>query len=175
MDNEPEIRATTARDVPHLKALYERAFPDENLAPLVERLLAEVPDILSLVAVNGDQLLGHVLFTPCRVGEGERKVALLAPLAIAPSHQRQGVGSALVREGFNRLCRSGLRQVLVLGDPSYYGRFGFRTETSIVPPYMLPREWSDAWQSAKLDERTEALAGKLRPPAAWLSPALWAP
>jgi putative acetyltransferase len=177
MVDEAEIRTTIPGDQPDLNALYRAAFPDEDLLPLVDRLIADEPGILSLAATIGDQLVGHILFTPCGVGdgEGERHAALLGPLAVAPSRQRRGVGSALVRDGFNRLRQTALRRVLVLGDPNYYRRFGFLAEKSIVPPYDLPADWSEAWQSVKLEDGMETPAGILRPPAAWLSPSLWAP
>jgi putative acetyltransferase len=172
---EPKIRATTAGDQANLEALYGVAFPEENLLRLIRRLLAEEPGILSLAAGVDDRLVGHILFTPCGVGESENCAALLGPLAVAPDWQRRGVGRALVREGLSRLGQTELMQVLVLGDPNYYGRFGFLPEKSILPPYDLPAEWSGAWQSIKLRESEIAIAGILRPPPAWLSPALWAP
>lgn len=175
MDDEPGIRATLAGDAADLKDLYGATFPAEPLWPLVERLLADVPRVLSLAAVRDDRCVGHVLFTPCGVGDPAPAVALLGPLAVAPSRQGQGIGGALVREGLSRLGGTDLRHALVLGDPAYYGRFGFRPDRHIVPPYALPAAWSDAWQSVPLRGHAEALSGELRPPAPWLSPSLWAP
>jgi putative acetyltransferase len=171
----PTIRATIAADEPHLQRLYGAAFPEEDLFALVRRLLASEPGVVSLVAAIGEERVGHILFTPCGVGDCQPRVVLLGPLAVAPARQGQGIGGALVREGCRRLGRSDHLKVLVLGDPAYYGRFGFRPETSILPPYDLPADWSDAWQSVTLDDGGKALAGILRPPAAWLSPSLWAP
>ena len=102
-------------------------------------------------------------------------VALLGPLAVMPSRQRQGVGRTLIRAGFDRLAQGIVRRVLVLGDPAYYGRFGFLRENSILPPYELPAAWTAAWQSISLGADAARIAGKLRPTAAWLQPALWAP
>lgn len=174
MTNAPEIRKTSPSDAPALAALYLAAFPDEDLAPLVQHLHAEVPDILSLVAVVGGEVTGHILLTPCAVDGADRRVALLGPLAVAPSRQRQGLGGTLIREEFAHLRLTDLGQVLVLGDPAYYGRFGFRPEWRIQPPYDLPAEWSDAWQSVLLEDSGQAVSGVLHPPAPWLSPSLWA-
>ncbi|MCZ7659155.1 MAG: N-acetyltransferase [Xanthobacteraceae bacterium] len=175
MQDKLGIRATIAGDGPHLKALYQAAFPAENLLPLVEHLLAKEPDILSLLAVIDDQCVGHILLTKCGVGDRKHCVALLGPLAVAPTWQKRGVGRALIREGFRRLGQTDLRRVLVLGDPAYYGRFGFLPEHDIVPPFDLPADWSDAWQSVSVGDDAERLSGILRPPAVWLSPSLWAP
>jgi putative acetyltransferase len=175
MGGQPEIRATIAGDRSQLQALYDAAFPAETLFPLVERLLAHERGILSLAAVIEDRCVGHILFTQCGVGDRRPRVALLGPLAVAPASQRQGIGSALVREGLGRLRRTGLRQALVLGDPAYYRRFSFGRETAVMPPYDLPAPWSDAWQSVLLEDDAPGLLGRLCPPAPWLSPSLWAP
>lgn len=164
-----------AGDAPNLETLYGAAFPDEDLLPLVKRLLREGPGILSLAAGVADQLAGHIIFTLCSVGHGNDCVALLGPLAVMPSRQRQGVGRALIRAGFDQLAQGNVRRVLVLGDPAYYGRFGLLPEDSILPPYELPAAWKAAWQSIPLEADTARIASKLRPPAAWLKPALWAP
>jgi putative acetyltransferase len=122
-----------------------------------------------------DRLAGHIIFTPCGLDHGNDRVALLGPLAVMPSLQRQGIGRALIRAGFDRLAQGRVRRVLVLGDPAYYGRFGFLPEDSILPPYDLPAAWAAAWQSIPLGADGVRIAGKLRPPVAWLQPALWSP
>lgn len=175
MTDEAKIRDTNADDAAALTALYAATFPNEDLVPLVTRLLAEVPDVLSLVAVVGEHRVGHILLTPCSVDGSVHRVALLGPLAVAPSRQRRGLGGALIAAGLDRLGRTALSRVLVLGDPAYYGRHGFRPERSILPPYELPPAWSDAWQSRDLPSGAGPLAGTLRPPAAWLVRSLWLP
>ncbi|MGK7861608.1 hypothetical protein [Falsiroseomonas sp. E2-1-a4] len=65
--------------------------------------------------------------------------------------------------------------MLVLGDPAIYARFDFRPERGILPPHTLPTAWSEAWQSVSFDPYAAELSGKLHPPAAWNTPALWAP
>lgn len=175
MTDGPVIRATCADDVPALAALYSAAFPNEDLVPLVRRLLGEVPDILSLAASSRDGLSGHVVCTPCGVGETRGCVALLGPLAVTPAQQRRGIGGALIRDALRRMRSTGLMRMLVLGDPRYYRRFGFSPEQSIRPPYPLPAQWSDAWQSLTLGNDNAPVWGVLRPPAAWMLPDLWAP
>ena len=168
-----EIRHAVASDRRAIEALYPRAFTDEDLLPLLRDLFNSPDDTISLVAVIDSNLVGNVFFTRCAVDRGHREAALLAPLAVAPDRQRQGIGSALVREGLQRLRKEGIRAVYVLGDPSYYGRLGFSPERSVRAPYTLPAEWADAWQSRCLGDDGVPAAGNLSLPEFWLDPALW--
>jgi putative acetyltransferase len=143
------------------------------LLSLVRALLDEGTGVLSLVALADGSLAGHVVFTACSVSGATAQVALLAPLAVAPDRQGQDIGSALVRAGLERMCGAGVARALVLGDPAYYGRFGFVPERAIAPPYELPAAWRDAWQSLALDDDTPPLAGTLTVPPPWRHPALW--
>jgi putative acetyltransferase len=157
-----------------LEALYAAAFPQEDLLPLL-RALAAFEGVLSLVAPRGSGVAGHVAFTPCALGGTAERLALLAPLAVTPDRQRRGIGRALVAEGLDRLREDGVRRVLVLGDPAYYGRLGFGPEHEIAPPYPLPARWIGAWQSRDLLAGGPPLSGMLIIPPPWRRPALWAP
>ncbi|WP_394688386.1 GNAT family N-acetyltransferase [Hoeflea sp.] len=170
------IRQTRPLDMPAIQALYPAAFPDEDLLPVVGQLLAGVPGLISLGAFQHESLVGHVIFTPCAAdADATAKLSLLAPLAVAPESQRKSIGTALIREGLNRLKSGGISQVFVLGDPAYYGRSGFRPETTIAPPHPLPDEYRDAWQSLTLDATVHPASGNLAVPAPWRDPALWRP
>jgi putative acetyltransferase len=169
------LRDSRPDDWADLATLYPQAFPEEDLLPLVQALLAQVPDVLSLVGILDARVVGHGLFTPCRVIGHSGEAALQGPLAVAPAYQQQGVGTALVQTGLQRLAAGGVRQVFVLGDPAYYRRFGFRPETAVVPPYPLPAEWTGTWQSLPLGDAAPLGPGSLALPGAWLQPALWAP
>ncbi|MCI4666497.1 MAG: N-acetyltransferase [Neomegalonema sp.] len=167
------IRASVAADVAAINALYPLAFPDEDLRPLVAALLSGSLAPLSLVVEHGKSIVGHVVFTECRVAASADRCALLGPLAVAPSHHRQGFGTALVRAGVERLKADGFRAVFVLGDPAYYQRFGFEVETQVIAPYPLPIEWFDAWRSLHLTSLSRSIAGGLEVPPPWRDPALW--
>ena len=175
MHDEPTIRVSNPADIPAIRHLYPRAFPDEDLVALVERLLTEREVVLSLVAEQGRHLVGHVAFTLCAVEGSAGRVALLGPLAVAPEAQRRGIGRALIAAGLARLGESDVAQVNLLGDPGYYGRFGFRPDVRVLPPYTLPEEWQAAWQSLVLTSRAKAIAGTLQVPDPWRDPALWLP
>lgn len=170
-----QIRHSRPDDLASIARLYPQAFPDEDLLPLVRHLLTQEPDILSLVAEAEQSLSGHILFTICGLTGTDVRAALLAPLAVAPAWQRQGVGTALIRESLRQLQSAGVDQVYVLGDPAYYGRTGFKPESGIAPPYPLPDEYRDAWQSLSLGSAPPLDHGPLKLPQVWMQPALWGP
>ena len=175
MTSNLEIRDSTPDDIATIEALYPQGFPDEDLLPLVADLLADSSVTLSLIGAVQSSVIGHVIFTHCRVTEGGGNAALLGPLIVAPAWQRRGVDAAIVNAGLGRLRDLGVSQVFVLGDPAYYGRLGFRTESLVMPPYELPPEWAGAWQSLAVTETAQPLSGKLLLPPPWLRPELWAP
>lgn len=175
MTDDLDIRDSAPDDLAAIEQLYPDAFPDEDLLPLVKDLLQEARVIRSLVAFVGTSLVGHVIFTRCVIAESGDDAALLGPLAVASAHQRQGIGSALIRAGLNEQQTAGAARVYVLGDPAYYGRLGFLPEHDVTPPYPLPAEWDGAWQSISLKEAEPPPQGKLSLPKPWLQPALWAP
>ncbi len=167
------IRAALPEDLLAIEALYAAAFAEEDLRPLVRALLALQDSVLSLVTPAPEWLAGHIAFTRCAVGTQEGQVALLGPLAVAPARQRQGIGAGLIAEGLTRLRDAGVRHVLVLGDPAYYGRFGFRPERGILPALPVPAAWEEAWQGLALSPG--ALTGRLRVPLPWQDSKLWSP
>jgi putative acetyltransferase len=123
------IRAETTEDYAGVRAVVSAAFGRPNEARLVDRLRETDAFIaaLSLVADDGVEIVGHVLFTAIRIRTSA--VALpalaLAPLAVRPDRQNTGVGSLLVRHGLEVCRRLGHRIVVVVGHSTYYPRFGF--------------------------------------------------
>ena len=170
-----EIRTSNDDDRRALEALYPLAFTDEDLLPLVRELLDQGKPPLSLVALADGRLVGHVIFTPCSVARWAEPLSLLAPLAVTPESQGQGVGSALVRAGLARCLAAGATYAFVLGDPGYYARFGFAAERGVRTPYPIPAEWATAWQSVRLTDDAPPLEGTLQVPPPWQQRALWAP
>ena len=170
-----ETRESSPNDVSRIEEIYPDAFPEEDLLPVVRELLREGPTVLSLVGTADKTVVGHAMFAACSIAGKPDKIAMLAPLAVAPAWQRQGVGSAIVNEGLRRLGEAGTNQVYVLGDPAYYGRFGFERDDRVAPPYPLPEEWDGAWQSLSLCGGKPSLDGKLSVPQPWRQRALWVP
>ena len=175
MSRTTDIRESTGDDLRDIELLYPLAFPDEDLLPLVRDLLPDAANVLSLVATIDSQLAGHVVFTRSRIAEDNERTALLGPLAVSPVHQRRGVGGALVRAGLQRLELEHVDRVFVLGDPAYYGRFGFQPGAPVMPPHPLPVEWQNAWQSLSLAGSDLSRTGRLDLPDQWLEPSLWLP
>lgn len=174
MADKPVIRETTLADVGQILALYPLAFPEEDLTPVVSALLEIGPVVLSLAAFDRDILVAHLLFTICGTEASDQAGALLGPLGVIPTWQRQGLGGSLARAGLDRLENMGIRQVFVLGDPAYYQRFGFLHERQVLTPYPLPAEYGEgAWQSMPLADRAPLSAGRLLLPEPWMEPGLW--
>lgn len=128
----------------HTAAFREHPFSRHDEAQIVERLRNRGALTLSLVALepSSGEVLGHAAFSPVQVqGEGEGGVGGwqgLGPVAVRPGRQRQGVGSALVRAGLARLRAAGSPGCVVLGDPAWYGRFGFRAVDGLTLPGVPP-------------------------------------
>jgi putative acetyltransferase len=125
----PILRDEATGDYAAVADIHRRAFGQEDEARLVDALRTGGWAKLSLIAQLDQHIVGHILFSELAiVGEARSISALsLAPVAVAPQWQRQRIGSALIREGLERAARAGHRIVIVLGEPDFYGRFGFST------------------------------------------------
>jgi putative acetyltransferase len=111
--------------------------------------------ILSLVAVENDKLVGHILYTKVTVTKTENFISaqILAPLAILPDEQKKGIGEKLINEGLRLLKESGTELVFVLGHPTYYPRCGFipAGKQGFEAPYTIPEEHAEAWMIQELN------------------------
>jgi putative acetyltransferase len=114
------------------KAFAPMPFGDGTEAQLVETLRAASALTVSLVATLDDALVGHVAFSPVTINDRPSDWYQLSPISVAPQVQRRGVGSALIGRGLDRL--RGLRAggCVLLGDPDYYGRFGFLSDPELT-------------------------------------------
>ena len=122
-----QIRPEKPEDIAAIHAVNEAAFPTPAEADLVDTLRDHGAHVLSLVAVDGDKVIGHVLFTPVVIetGSGPIDALGLAPMAVQPGRQREGIGSQLVTAGLAQCTALDYPAVVVLGHPDYYPRFGF--------------------------------------------------
>lgn len=123
------IRNETAGDIPAISRLVTEAFlmlaqSTGTEASIVEKLRAERALALSLVAEEEGEVIGYLAASAARIGTQEGW-GLIGPLAVLPSRHRQGIGTALMAEALRRL-RATSRGAALVGDPAYYGRFGFR-------------------------------------------------
>ena len=120
------VRPETEADRAAIRAVNEVAFESPAEADIVDALRSKGAELVSLVADRDGVVLGHILFSPVSLaGCGELKLMGLGPMAAVPRHQREGIGSALVREGLNRCVLLGVHAVVVVGHPWFYPRFGF--------------------------------------------------
>jgi putative acetyltransferase len=132
------VRAETPADHDAIRKVNDEAFGETLEGELVDAIRASdrfVPE-LSLVAVSEGQSLGHVISSCVDLEPGTRRVLQVGPLAVMPSHQRRGFGSALMHETIRIAQERGEPLLLIEGNPDYYGRFGFRRADAcgIEPP-----------------------------------------
>jgi putative acetyltransferase len=136
------IRAEHPADIAAIYQVNAIAFGREHEAKLVARLRG-LPHTLSLVAVVGDAIVGHIFFSPVtfeNVNPESPMVLGLGPVAVQPEHQRQGIGTQLVLQGVEQCRQMGSRAIVVLGDPQFYARFGFipAEERALRCEYTVP-------------------------------------
>lgn len=130
--DEKAIGAVTAA------AFADMPFSDQTEPLIIERLRAAGALAVSLVAEEKGEILGHVAFSPVSVSGGETGWYGLGPISVSPSRQRHGIGSSLVNAGIDRLRALGAAGCVLLGDPAYYRRFGFRLDHGLVLPDVPP-------------------------------------
>jgi putative acetyltransferase len=116
------IRDEERADIPAVRKIVEEAFLQPAEARLVDRLRADGDAVISAVAVDAEQIVGHIMFS--RMTAPIRALGL-APVAVKPSLQGNGIGSELIRWGLAQAKTNQWQGVFVLGDPKYYERFGF--------------------------------------------------
>ncbi|MHC4175404.1 MAG: GNAT family N-acetyltransferase [Planctomycetota bacterium] len=133
------IRKEETSDIEAIRNINNVVFDGPPEANVVDKLRKKCDNCLSLVAVDGDEVVGHIMFSPATVeyDDGVIRGMGLAPMAVLPNRQRSGIGTALVERGLALLCEQGCPFVIVLGHADYYPRFGF------VPAslYNLKSQW----------------------------------
>jgi putative acetyltransferase len=149
-----------------VRDLHLAAFRDHGqvVAGLVEDLRRDHGEsAVELVAADGDEVVGHVLFTPGLLDAPRRLVvvAVLSPVAVMPTRQRQGIGIALIRRGLDQLADRSVPVVFLEGPPGYYRRFGFRAGGALgfrKPSLRIP---DDAFQALRLPSYEPWMTGTL--------------
>jgi putative acetyltransferase len=131
------IRDEGPADIFAIRKVVEAAFSQAIEADLVDQLRSDGDSVISLVAVDHDEVVGHVLFS--RMTAPFRALGL-APVSVLPDRQRSGIGSRLIRAGLERAKEDRWQAVFVLGEPEYYRRFGFNPAlaSGFASPYAGP-------------------------------------
>ena len=160
-----ESAETEERSAVH--SLNEAAFGRPDEADLVDRLRAEGAVLVSIVATLGERIVGHILFSRMWIetAGGSISAVALAPVAVLPEHQRQGIGGRLIRHGLDLLRGRGERIVIVVGHPEYYPCFGFSSgkARSLDSPFPV-----DAFMAMELKPGAlDGIRGEVRYPAAF--------
>ncbi len=134
-----DVRPEENGDIAAVRGVNLQAFEASAEADLVDALRAAGGASLSLVAIEDGVVAGHILFSPVEIEGTEGVFLALAPVAVATARQGRGIGSELIRAGLDRCREIGARAVVLLGDPAYYSRFGFR----VASEWGLASKWDD--------------------------------
>ncbi|PLR97870.1 GNAT family N-acetyltransferase [Bacillus sp. T33-2] len=167
-----KIRPERQEDIAKIDEVVHGAFGRSNEARLVELIRNSENFIpgLSLVAENeNDEIVGHILFSKITIESAESKHTTvgLAPMAVKPGFQGQGIGSELVREGLNRCTHEGFTHAVVLGHPQFYPKFGFLPSVrfNIESPFPVPE---DVFMAVELEEGSLTnIQGRVKYPPAF--------
>ena len=162
------LRETKDTDLNDILFIERDAFKSNKEVDLTRDMLADpsAKPLLSLIAIIENRAVGHILFTTAHLSNNpnEAAISLLAPLAIIPNYQKQGIGCKLIKKGLELLSKSGVDLVFVLGHPEYYPRHGFSPASKLgfEAPYPIPEEVADAWMVQALNPNViDTLSGKV--------------
>ncbi|MEC9369270.1 MAG: N-acetyltransferase [Pseudomonadota bacterium] len=161
-----QIRAEAQGDRKAVDAMLRAAFGGDGESRLVERLRKGDDLIVSLVADSAGDVVGHIALSRALVsGDSDLEIAWLAPLAVRPDRQGEGIGSSLVYAGMDVCLGLGLTHAVVVGDPDYYGRFGFSAEEARG---LASRFQGSALQLIDMTHAAPPLSGRLSEPDAFM-------
>jgi len=126
------IREEQPEDAEGIRAVNDAAFGGGDESALIDRLRGDDLLVVSLIAEEYGEIVAHIAFSELEVTSNDHKrsirAAALAPMAVAPTHQRLGIGSELVRQGIEKCRENGIEAVIVVGHERFYPRFGFSAE-----------------------------------------------
>lgn len=200
-----QIREAKKSDFDDVMKIEKEAFGQEDEAELVSQLLEDksAEPVISLLAFKDDEAAGHILFTRATFEANEHSpsgsqsttpliapttapstapsippsIYILAPLAVKPEYQRQGIGGMLINAGLKKLKEIGVEMVFVLGHMDYYPRYGFIPDAGslgFATPYPIPDEHADAWMvQALTSEGLSKVTGKMVCADALNKPEYW--
>ena len=131
------------QDIEAINRLTEAAFRNEEYSSHTEHFIVNALRrtgqlSISLVAAEHDEILGHVAISPVSISSGVTGWYGLGPISVRPDRQGKGIGSALMKAALQQLRQQGAAGCVVLGDPAYYGRFGFKAHPGLELPDVPP-------------------------------------
>ncbi|MDX2440780.1 MAG: N-acetyltransferase [Desulfobacterales bacterium] len=156
MENNLIIKKTSDSDLKDVLRIQKEAFGYDKESNLVNSLLRDdsAKPLLSLLATDNGDAVGHILFTKALITGNENSISamILAPLAILPHAQDKGIGGKLIKEGLQELSKSKVDLVFVLGHPGFYPRYGFKPAGALgfEAPYPIQEKDAGAWMVQEL-------------------------
>ncbi|MCD4704437.1 MAG: N-acetyltransferase [Methanosarcinaceae archaeon] len=176
-----QIREANRSDFDDVMKIEKEAFGQDEEAEIVSQLLKDksAEPVMSLLAFKDTEAVGHILFTKAKIeaNEPSPSIYILAPLAVKPEYQRQGIGGMLINEGFKKLKEIGAEMVFVLGHESYYPRYGFKPNAGsfgFAATYPILDKNADAWMVYPLSSKwTNKVTGRVVCADALNKPEYW--
>ncbi len=140
------IRKEKDSDIEAISAVTIAAFQNHPLSNhteqfIVNALRAADALTISLVAEVDGQVVGHIAFSPVTIADGSKNWHGLGPISVLPEFQKQGIGKALMREGLSMLKALGSKGCVLVGDPEYYHRFGFKNIPDLIHEGVPPENF----------------------------------
>ena len=134
-----KIREERVQDYDVVRTINNKAFGQPEEGRIVEKIRKACEEIISLVAVEDEKVVGHIFFSPAEINHNGKEIKGmgLAPMAVHTEYQNKGIGSLLVYEGIERVKETGSPFIIVLGHDKYYPRFGFE----IASKYEINPQW----------------------------------
>lgn len=138
-----KIRSETPSDIAAIEAVTAAAFLNaphtSHMEQFIVNALRKAGQLsVSLVAEESDVVIGHVAVSPVSISDGSNGWYGLGPISVVPERQGEGIGSQLMEQALSELRRKGAAGCVLVGEPNYYGRFGFKAEPTLVLPDVPP-------------------------------------
>lgn len=138
------IRSEKSTDIDAITEVTVAAFKNHPISKQTEQFIVKALRdagalTVSLVAEVEGKVVGHAAFSPVTISDGSPNWYGLGPISVLPAYQRRGIGKALVREGLSLLKARGGKGCMLVGDPEYYKRFGFKNMPALIHP-GIPQE-----------------------------------
>jgi putative acetyltransferase len=153
-----KIREEKAEDYNVVRVINDKSFGQPDEGRIVDKIREACEEIISLVAVENEKIVGHIFFSPAEINHKGKTIKGmgLAPMAVHTEYQNKSIGSLLVKKGIKKIKISGCPFIIVLGHEKYYPRFGFETASK----YGIKPQWEgvpdEAFMIMILDKETMA-------------------
>lgn len=131
------IRKEQTKDIAEISTITAAAFEpvqiSNNTEPFIIKALRKAGALtISLVAEIDEQIVGHIAFSPVVISDGSEGWYGLGPVSVSPEQQKRGIGKSLINEGLSLLKNQGANGCMLVGDPGYYQRFGFKNHPELI-------------------------------------------